>query len=1641
MADLPSWDDLPDQAPSSGGDLPAWDDLPSSSPDDSSAGGAFLRGAAHGAIPAAGGVLAGIGTGAALGTLGAGPVGTVVGGIAGGIAGGAALEKGEDWLLDKMGWTDKAQDQADQEQHPTARMLGEMAPAALSLKPTGSMMRRAVGGAIGGVAGGAQDLIENGSIDPKNVAAGAAMGAAFPSVNRLGAAAERAGARVGAAVGGKVAAPAAVDPSAPAEAPSRDLKLVPDEVTDEAPVGSADNPEVTAAQAILGKLDPRDPMRAHIEGYIDDLSKAPKQADGQATPSVSPRVSLGVSETAAQPSQDPTISGNETGAPMQKRVRARPSDPTRDYRKNQPGPGTQTQDSVPMSTDAMHPDVAAALSPDEAQTSFRQKTTNPGPEAPVETGLPQHIASSPMPTPEQAPPEVHAQKPGLDQLSTADLQKWIANPNLSPALRDRYTKLLAARQPAEPAAPVETGLPQAQAPAPEPAAPVETGITAAVTPPRKLPTSPPGRNDPVAAVRSKLEGVGFKKALDAFNAMSPEVQAEEAPKFLALTENTRKARVAETGVQYRDKADQARKEGSTKAVQQAVEEATRAGSNRPQLTLERTPENKAAIREHAEDLYERAKELYDGRDPVKYVKGDAKSGYVPTNPSPEHNLVIRARKVATNAKATWATLEDYVHAVNLKGETGKNVDADIAMKHRPSVEDAQGGTVQDASREAFEPVPDVPQGKDNSYVEAQNRARDYVNDLSPNDYSKLAKEYDLHNELDEPADPDDLLSQFKQTLADTGKRPGKIELVPAEDVKGGKKTKITDAAGLDRFAPTEEGGKANEGIKSLKEADPAKFAELAAKYGNMKAPDRTGRLEAEQTATTAPEKPIKGTWDAVTEMANKFLGDEGGGGPPMFGRPKVPEFVKNFFTRDPYDPSSQHRSEQVTSMLDQYPKWFKAHSNQRAIDKGQIAGNGIKAMALDLSKNDWATINQAYETKGEKALPGKLRDAAKEVVDPLLTKGNALYKELYDMDQSQGLGLNLPEPHDGLDNRYMPRLRLDEDTADPTDQNVVTGNSFSSWAPSLQAREYMGLRDNATGNRLVLHVGDDGKFSIAQNGNFRPLTKLPTGFAGKVGESLPLYSGGKKATFTVDHAAIDEIEAATKGGKGEVTYQKNPIVTLSNWVNQLQAAKANIETMAKIKNDPDWLNNTTTDKDVAKKRGYDLIPTKLKQLGEKNGADVYMPSNVRWLLDDAFKAGFGGDDSKFLRSTASGLARIFMTFGSPIHVTNVATNAIIGRGFDNITPQGIRALGVTGVRAFKAVNDAANSKDYGDFLKAGGRPQFLSTITNDLIPNITRRLGADIASNTSKWDPIAKMWGISSPDMARAVENFSTKEMWRLSDMMAVQRFLENRDFKGMSPEDAAADVHKFIPAYDLPPTVGGQGDVGRFLSQLLADPRTSLFGRYHMDLLRSFGHVTRSVLGPSSTPTERAKGVGQMLAAAALGYVAYPALDKLAQKVSGNEGAETGRRGMLAITDALQKMVEGKSDYTKLATQLFTPSVPLSIGTKAIANTTWNRKEIVQQMPLNSGRNVAKAAGQAADWTAQNIVPPYGNIAGDLTKGVSPAGAAAKFGAGMVGVRLPSDAARAYEAKQDQINNRAMKTRDKHPAGPLEWLASTFGR
>lgn len=190
-----------------------------------SAGGAFVRGAERGVLPAVGGIAgaaAGAETGAAaggaigslFGGVGAAP-GAVVGGVAGGLigafGGSAATGAAQDYALSKApdSWResigqDDRQQQLDQQFHPTASFLGGLAPYAVTLKPGWSaakmlpenatalqriMANPATAHVFGGLTMGGVELGQEyaeGNVDWRNVAIATAFGVVLNKPNRFG---------------------------------------------------------------------------------------------------------------------------------------------------------------------------------------------------------------------------------------------------------------------------------------------------------------------------------------------------------------------------------------------------------------------------------------------------------------------------------------------------------------------------------------------------------------------------------------------------------------------------------------------------------------------------------------------------------------------------------------------------------------------------------------------------------------------------------------------------------------------------------------------------------------------------------------------------------------------------------------------------------------------------------------------------------------------------------------------------------------------------------------------------------------------------------------------------------------------------------------------------------------------------------------------------------------------------------------------------------------------------------------------------------------------------------------------------------------------------------------------------------------
>jgi hypothetical protein len=121
----------------------------SGSPPESSAVGAFTRGAVRGILPAAAGIIGG--SAAAVPGSIAGPVGSFAAGLAGGAAAAGATSAAQETFLrahpdlsNTLG-LGKKQSRADETQHPYASFIGNIAPNMAALRPTGALFKSAKG--------------------------------------------------------------------------------------------------------------------------------------------------------------------------------------------------------------------------------------------------------------------------------------------------------------------------------------------------------------------------------------------------------------------------------------------------------------------------------------------------------------------------------------------------------------------------------------------------------------------------------------------------------------------------------------------------------------------------------------------------------------------------------------------------------------------------------------------------------------------------------------------------------------------------------------------------------------------------------------------------------------------------------------------------------------------------------------------------------------------------------------------------------------------------------------------------------------------------------------------------------------------------------------------------------------------------------------------------------------------------------------------------------------------------------------------------------------------------------------------------------------------------------------------------------
>lgn len=1046
------------------------------------------------------------------------------------------------------------------------------------------------------------------------------------------------------------------------------------------------------------------------------------------------------------------------------------------------------------------------------------------------------------------------------------------------------------------------------------------------------------------------------------------------------------------------------------------------------------PNDRGAILKRAKDAMNTAKEGNNNADPLATYRINEKP--------PAYKWLKAARAVVANP--TKNNINEFLSAHNLEGETGQNIEGELATKKRPTVEEAElGAEAPNAARENFPPLPDLPAGKDNSVREAENKARAFVQDLSPSEYEDLSRQFDLHNELDEPADPEQLLSEFKQTLK-SGERHAGV---------GSKTIPVVYAENIAKLAPTEPGAAANAG-QSRKDLLAEYNAKLAS--GELKAP--TGldeRLETVEKAAkentdirTLDKEALSGSWGDAKKNTQEFMKDEQGAAPVQPWMVKTAKTVKDIFSPD-VDPGITAAEEEYGNNFKELgsriPSMFKQMQERVKQDTAELRGMVQKAAGFKLKPTEKRSLVRAWENRTPSSLTPELQGYHSAIDAPLIKEGNQLISDLKNLKEKTGIGKDIELLSGGI-TPYIHHMQVDKQIFNEAENRTVMpdpGNRLSGNPSSSQARKYFALRPvDAQGNEMpgvkarLLARTDGGDWVTAVIG--KPIQGLSPGWGAALNEPLTLnVKGGGTQKYVLDNARIRELNNGNlKDPDGTpVLFHENSTLSHVTSNHELRVLLEKNRLAAEIQGLLDERGLATISPKKAIENGWaksnskkDLqgATTELPELAQKFGKDQYIPNHIRWELDHQYQQGISSRSGilEGANRTAQALLKS-MFFTQPfIHAGNVLENFLEARGLDNFRPSGYNLKTI--IDAHKMIREGANNADYRRWTMAGGNPMLRNVEYRDFAIKNARDLGENIANNPATWDPIARKFGMSSKELRRTLYDATQKPMWYIADTLSAHRFLENERLYNMQPEQAAEKANEWLPTYHTPATIPalGQNEASRAVAKIINTPAFIAFGPYTYEKLATYGRANLKMLAAPSNiyktgrlTRENTQALGQALMMyGVMPWMVYNGLDKVAQYTSGDPNASVTRRGIQQIPHMLEQVREHKKPLLSPLKEL-NPSIPADLAMQAMAEHNWQGRPITQE-----GSSFPQQAKQAAIWAASQVAPPVE----ELLQGIKTGHPVEHFLAGQVGGVIPSPAGTKYLSNQQRNDQRAVKRYDK---------------
>ena len=562
-------------------------------------------------------------------------------------------------------------------------------------------------------------------------------------------------------------------------------------------------------------------------------------------------------------------------------------------------------------------------------------------------------------------------------------------------------------------------------------------------------------------------------------------------------------------------------------------------------------------------------------------------------------------------------------------------------------------------------------------------------------------------------------------------------------------------------------------------------------------------------------------------------------------------------------------------------------------------------------------------------------------IAPLKVEERALYEELKKTDL----------PTEDFDPEYAHRIvkgkapQFDALEGDATMANPQGGTrSLPQSTSALKPRKYFVLEDEQ-GARRVVAIDKDEIAAVSKDGKPTPIPHTLDGPG--VGDALSV--GGKK--WTIKNARTSEIEANTN-----TEYYKNAMANTVDNVARLRATARAVHEVQRLKDSPEFAA-------YARPSFAKDIPSNWREPTMPLFRDWRMEPRLANVIDDFYGKRSPGDALDWLAKVNR--FAVGSLFWSPVpHGINAGAHWVTARGWDWITPKGVRSLVTDSAQAVRSV--IAQDEKYQRMLRDGSGLVYGGVANKDFYMKMMKRLGEDVKANPAKWDPIARALGVGPSDVVKMLYSGANKALWAVSDMFMMQRVME-LERKGMSPREAIAEAEKHIPNYRIPPEVLNS----RLVSEALQNPNLTEFSRYHYGMLKSFGHMAKDMA--VGTPKQKFETMGNIMATAALMTLVWPAINYGISKVTGNKDTTLGPKGSTTIPSAIKDMYNGDADWVNVLSNLVTIAPVLRAGLEAFpSNTNWfTGKRIADPDDARHGR-IGRVAAQELEHAAQNIVQPY---------------------------------------------------------------------